>query len=143
LPKRVLLPLLALLVTTLAVAGCGGSGQSSSSNTTPPPAPTSTSTAPAAAGSTVATAADPSGGLTYSPNALTAKAGSVTIKFTNAAPLTHDLTLAKGGSVLGATPRFMGATNSLTVKLAPGTYSFYCTVDGHRAAGMTGTLTVR
>jgi uncharacterized cupredoxin-like copper-binding protein len=47
------------------------------------------------------------------------------------------------GAVLGATPSFQGGSKSLTLNLEPGTYKFYCTVPGHRQAGMEGTLTVR
>ena len=35
-----------------------------------------------------------------------------------------------------------GGTSTVTVTLKPGTYSFYCPVPGHEAAGMKGTLTV-
>ena len=45
--------------------------------------------------------------------------------------------------MVGATPTFQGATKTLSVKLKPGTYTFYCSVPGHRQGGMQGTLTVR
>ena len=35
-----------------------------------------------------------------------------------------------------------GGSDTLTVKLKPGTYTFYCPVPGHEQAGMKGTLTV-
>ena len=35
-----------------------------------------------------------------------------------------------------------GDTVELTVNLPAGTYTYYCTIPGHRAAGMVGTLTV-
>ena len=37
----------------------------------------------------------------------------------------------------------MGGKSTVTVALKPGKYTFYCPVDGHRAAGMQGTLTVK
>ena len=46
------------------------------------------------------------------------------------------------GSNLGATPTFQGGSKTLTVTLKAGTYKFYCSVPGHRQAGMLGTLTV-
>jgi uncharacterized cupredoxin-like copper-binding protein len=36
-----------------------------------------------------------------------------------------------------------GGVSTVNVKLAPGTYTFYCSVPGHRQAGMQGTLTVK
>jgi plastocyanin len=55
----------------------------------------------------------------------------------------HNLTIEQGSSVVGATPTFSGGSKTLTVTLKPGTYTFFCSVDGHRAAGMQGTLTVQ
>ena len=45
--------------------------------------------------------------------------------------------------MLGATPTFMGGTKTLKLTLKAGAYTFYCSVPGHRAAGMQGTLTVQ
>lgn len=109
--------------------------------TTGTPAPSS-SPAPNAAGSSVKLAADPGGLLSYSTKQLSAKAGTVTITMTNASPVEHNVTIAEGGKILGATPTFTGGSKKLTLKLKPGKYTFYCTVPGHRQAGMEGTLTV-
>ncbi len=106
--------------------------------TTGTPAPPSS---PAAATS-LSLAADPGGTLSYTPKQLSAKAGKVTITMTNASPVGHDVALAEGTKVLGSTPVFTGGSKTFTVTLKPGKYSFYCTVPGHRAAGMEGTLTV-
>jgi plastocyanin len=108
-------------------------------------APSSTTAAaPAAAASALSLAADPGGALKFTSTSLTAKAGKVTITFTNMSPVMHNLTIEQGtsGSVVGATPTFQGGTKTLTVKLKPGTYTFFCSVPGHRDAGMKGTLTV-
>jgi plastocyanin len=84
------------------------------------------------------------GQFKYEPSSLTAKAGAVSIDFTNMSPLSHNMTVASSsGEVLGATPTFTGASKTLSLTLKPGTYKFYCTVPGHRAAGMEGTLTVQ
>jgi uncharacterized cupredoxin-like copper-binding protein len=143
-------------VLALGLAACGGSSSSSSSSSstaassstpaTSSPATTSTSApAPAAAAhSALSLAANPSGQLKFTKTSLTAKAGKVTILFTNSSPLQHNLTIQQGtnGANVGATPTFQGGSKTLTVNLKPGTYTFYCTVPGHRAAGMVGTLTV-
>ena len=67
------------------------------------------------------------------------------VRFANASPLSHNVTVQEpgGGATLGATPTFSGATKSLTLNLKAGTYAFFCSVPGHRQAGMQGTLTVQ
>jgi plastocyanin len=145
----------ALVAGLLALAGCGGSSKSSSATTpatpaSPTPATTgTTSSTPAATGGTsggqtLKVAADPGGQLKYDTSSLTAKSGTVTIDFTNAAPLGHNLTIASSsGAVQAATPTFQGGSKTLSLSLKPGTYTFYCSVPGHRAAGMEGKLTVQ
>jgi plastocyanin len=107
--------------------------------TTGTPAPASS---PAAQASSLKLAADPGGQLSYDTKQLSAKAGSVKITFTNTSPLEHNVTIAQGASVLGSTPTFAGATKALSLTLKPGKYTFYCSVPGHRQAGMEGTLSV-
>jgi plastocyanin len=106
--------------------------------TTGKPAPSSS---PAAA-TKLSLAADPGGQLAYDAKTLTAKAGTVSIVMANMSPLEHNVTVAEGSKVLGATPTFIGGSRTLTLKLKPGTYTFYCSVPGHRQAGMEGKLTV-
>ncbi|HLM86174.1 MAG TPA: plastocyanin/azurin family copper-binding protein [Solirubrobacteraceae bacterium] len=109
--------------------------------TTGTPAPAS-SPAPGKAGSSLKLAADPSGLLAYDTKQLSAKAGTVTITMTNMSPLEHNVAVAEGSKVLGTTPTFKAGSMTLTLKLKPGKYTFYCTVPGHRQAGMEGTLNV-
>lgn len=125
---------------------------SSSQRTTPPPSaagPVATTGTPAPSSSPaagpitkVSLAADPSGQLAYNKKALTVKAGRVEITFMNSSPVEHNVTVAQGSTVLGDTPTFTGGSKTLTLSLKPGTYKFYCSVPGHRQAGMEGTLTV-
>lgn len=108
--------------------------------TTGTPAPASS---PAASGSTLSLEANAGGQLSFSTTKLSAKAGKVTIAMKNMSPTEHNLTIAQGAKVLGATPTFTGATKSITLTLAAGSYTFYCSVPGHRQAGMEGVLTVQ
>jgi uncharacterized cupredoxin-like copper-binding protein len=92
----------------------------------------------------VALSADTEGQLAYNTKSLTAKAGTFVIAFTNSSSLAHNFTLeTANGAKVGATETFTGGTKNLTVDLKPGTYKFYCSVPGHRQAGMEGTLTVQ
>ena len=129
--------------TSAAATSASGTGTSASSGTS---SSSGTSTAAAAGGgsSALAIAANSSGSLSYDKKTLSAKAGKVTITMTNMAPIGHNITVQQGtsGAVLGATPTFQGGTKSVTLNLKAGKYTFYCSVPGHRAGGMVGTLTV-
>jgi plastocyanin len=133
----VLAAMSAAVVTASEPAKAGSEGASPSQ---PPAAGAPAS--PAAPASSLKLAADPSGGLSYDTKQLSAKAGRVTIAFTNAASLEHNVTIAQGSTQVGATPTFSGGSRTLTLNLKPGTYTFYCSVPGHRQSGMEGTLHV-
>jgi plastocyanin len=109
--------------------------------TTGTPAPPSSPAAPKAS-TVLKLAANPAGQLSYNTKQLNAKAGQVSIDMANMSPIEHNVTIAQGTTVLGETPTFVGGSKTLTVKLKPGTYTFFCSVPGHRQAGMEGTLTV-
>jgi plastocyanin len=109
--------------------------------TTGTPAPPS-SPAHAAPSAPLKLTANPEGQLSYDTKQLSAKAGPVTITMTNMSALEHNVTVAQGSTVLGAVPTFKGGSKTLTLNLKRGTYTFYCSVPGHRQAGMEGTLTV-
>jgi plastocyanin len=145
--RPVALLTLAIVLASVAVAGCGGSSSTTTASTTPASAPaggSAASSSSAPAGQKLSLEANPEGQLKYTTSSLTAKAGTVTIDFTNASPLAHNLTIeSPTGAKLGATPTFQGGSKTLTVDLKPGTYKFFCTVPGHRMAGMQGTLTVQ
>jgi plastocyanin len=116
-------------------------GRGHAKATTGTPAPPSSPARPGGA-SSVALAADPNGLLSFNTKQLSATAGSVTIKFTNAATLEHNVTIVEGTRLLGATPTFVTGSRTLTLTLKPGTFTFYCSVPGHRQGGMEGTLSV-
>ncbi|HEX5929044.1 MAG TPA: plastocyanin/azurin family copper-binding protein [Solirubrobacterales bacterium] len=93
-------------------------------------------------GGTLQLAADPSA-IAYDKTELSSAPGKVTIDFTNPAPLEHDVAIEdEGGEELGASEVITEGESSATAELAPGTYTYFCTVPGHREAGMEGTLTV-
>ena len=122
------------VVALLALAGCGGSSNSSSSSSSTPAA------SGGGGGQQLALQADAQQ-LKFSVKTLSAKAGKITITMTNPSPLQHDIALKGGvnakGEVVG-----QNGKSTVTVTLKPGKYTFYCSVDGHEAAGMNGELDV-
>ena len=126
---------LALIGLALAVAGCGGDDDEDEETSPPPPAA-------ATGGTTLENPADAGGELAFEKDELTAPAGDITLVMENPSSLEHNIAV-KGdgidekGPVVGE-----GETSEVSVTLEPGEYEFYCSVPGHEAGGMEGTLTV-
>jgi plastocyanin len=93
-------------------------------------------------GGTLQLAAEPTA-IAYDKKALSSKPGQVTIDLQNPSQISHDVAIAKGNQELAKSDLVAGGETSATAGLAPGEYVFYCTVPGHREAGMEGTLTVK
>lgn len=130
--------LAALTAAALALAACGGSDETSTAATT------SETTTAAGGGETVKFEADPSGQLAYTQTDVTAKAGNATIDFDNPSSVQHDVVIEdQSGNEIARTDIISDSQTSTTADLKPGTYTFFCSVDGHEAAGMEGTLTVK
>jgi plastocyanin len=76
--------------------------------------------------------------LAFNVKRLHAKHGKITLKMGNPSSFPHAIAV---GSKKGKTVN-KGGTSTVTVSLKKGTYTFYCPVPGHRAAGMKGKLIV-
>jgi mono/diheme cytochrome c family protein len=96
-----------------------------------------------AEGGTLDIPADPSGRTLYSFKNAEAPAGRLTINSVNESTVPHDIALEGGGVDEKGETVSNGGTSTIDVNLRPGDYTFFCSVDGHRAAGMEGTLTVK
>jgi plastocyanin len=108
-------------------------GGGTTTTTEPPPAP----------GETVKVSSPADGSLVFEPTTLTAKAGTVTIDYDNPSPVDHSVAIESGSETLDESEIAADATLTATADLEPGKFVYYCTVPGHREAGMEGTLTIR
>jgi plastocyanin len=81
--------------------------------------------------------------IAYDTTQLSGKAGQVTIDFENPSAITHDVCLESSGQEIACSDTIAQGSTSLSEELKPGSYIFYCSVDGHRQSGMEGTLTVK
>ena len=123
--------MLAIPVVLLA-AGCGG-GSSGGGGSTPP--------AGSGQGQVIEIPISDSG-LSFAKTTATASAGTVTLSAVNPQTLTHDISIKGNGVDQQGNQVSSGGTSTVTVTLKAGTYEYYCSVPGHEAAGMKGTLTV-
>jgi plastocyanin len=147
---RKLMLILAAILATLALvaAGCGGddnndsSSSGDSSGASGNGGSTSESSGGGGGGATkLKLIADPSGALKFDKTSLSAKPGKVTITMDNPSSTPHAVEV-EGNGVEEETKTLTKGTAAVTVDLKAGKYEFYCPVDGHRQAGMEGTLTV-
>ncbi len=148
--------LLALALAALALVACGSSDDDSTTTTTTSGGAESTNggatggagakeeSSGGGSASTLKFEADPNGQLAFTTTSASTKAGNVTIDFDNPQSLPHDVKIeSASGEEIGGTETIADGSDSATVDLEPGTYTFYCSVPGHREAGMEGTLTVK
>jgi plastocyanin len=137
--------LLVLGLVSTALVACGGSDDTTATESggNANAAPESSKEATGGGGSTVEFEADPEGNLAYTTTEASAKAGKVTIDFNNPQSVTHDVAIEdSSGKTLAQTDLIGQEETSTSANLKAGTYTFYCSVPGHREAGMEGTLTV-
>jgi plastocyanin len=147
--------LLVLALAAIALVACGSSDSSESTATTTESTAESTGANGAAGAvgsegsgggeaSVVEIEAAPGAELAYVQKEAKAKAGQVSIDFTNPQSLSHDVAVEdSSGEELGKTELVAQGSSTGTIgNLKPGKYTFFCTVPGHREAGMEGTLVV-
>ena len=140
--RKLIIAFATLAIAAVGLAACG-SDDSTTETSAATTSTTETTTDAGGAGGTVAVAASPTD-LAYTTGDLSVDSGAVTIGFENPAPTGHDVRIEdSGGADVGGTSVISESSESVDIDLEPGTYTYYCSVGGHRAAGMEGTLTVK
>jgi plastocyanin len=82
-------------------------------------------------------------GLAYQFKDATATAGQVTIESKNPQTEDHDIAIEGNGVNEKGALVSSGGVSKFSADLKPGTYTFFCSVPGHREGGMVGKLTVK
>jgi plastocyanin len=86
--------------------------------------------------------ADPGGALAYVFADAVAQPGPLRITSPNESSVPHNIALeGQGVNEVGEVVQ-NGGVSEISADVVQGEYQFYCSVTGHRAAGMEGTLTV-
>lgn len=145
---RTRLPLVVALVSVLALAGCTAEEpQFTAQDQIPADLRTEEPTGEDGSGDGGDGGGEPSGevytfvgiDIDFSDAPTEVAAGAVTFELVNEGGILHDVTLEEGDTVVEAPG---GETATGNVTLEPGSYVYYCSVPGHRSAGMEGELTV-
>jgi plastocyanin len=87
--------------------------------------------------------ADPGGALAYVFANAEAPAGALEVESPNKSSTDHDIAIEGNGVNEAGEVVKDGGVSKVSVDLKAGKYQFFCTVTGHRQAGMEGTLTVK
>lgn len=136
--RVVLLAATIFAVLGLALAACGGDDEEAEE-----PAPAETQPAGGGEATELQLAADPGGALAYDTATLEAPPGAVSIVLTNDSDVPHNVAIEADGTVVAEGEIFSGGgTRTTTAELEAGSFTFFCSVPGHREAGMEGTLSV-
>jgi plastocyanin len=140
--RRFLTILAVLALAPFALAACGGDDDDDGGGGEETAATTDEETTGGGGGETVSVSAAEEG-LAFQESSLSAAAGTVTFEFENPSGSTpHDFCIEQDGSEVGCTETITGDSDTLEADLESGEYVFYCSVAGHREAGMEGPLTV-
>ena len=94
-------------------------------------------------GSVLRLSADPGGELRFDRQSLEARAGQITLVMDNPSSVPHNISIEGRGVDQEGDTVGEGGRSTVRAKLRPGDYNFYCSVPGHRQAGMQGTVTVK
>jgi uncharacterized cupredoxin-like copper-binding protein len=78
--------------------------------------------------------------MAYDPDAVAVEAGQVPVTLQNGGTILHDLRVEDQPFILEAVA---GETVTGQLELEAGSYAFFCSLPGHREAGMEGVLEVR
>jgi plastocyanin len=84
--------------------------------------------------------ADPNGQLLYVTNEARAEPGDLNVRSPNESNVPHNIVIDDKGT--GEVVQD-GGVSQFEASFEAGEYEYYCSVQGHRQAGMEGTLTVR
>jgi len=138
--KKLALLLALLAMAAIGVTACGGDDDDDGETTEAATETTTTS----GGGASVSLTANPDGELAYEESTLSAPAGTVTIEFDNPASIGHDVVVEdQNANEITRTDVITGDTATAVGEFKAGDYTYYCSVDAHRDAGMEGTLTVK
>ena len=98
---------------------------------------------PGGTAKTLVISADPGGQLRFDKTELQAPAGTVRITMNNPSPVAHNVSIEGNGVDEEGDTVEKGGASEVEADLKPGSYMYYCSVPGHKEAGMEGTLTVK